>query len=41
MKRKVENEGYLSGPMPQYVYEKLGSLVRHPVLPKWNPQVMS
>nr|CAB3264097.1 myb-related protein B-like [Phallusia mammillata] len=38
MKRKVENEGYLSGPIPQYVMERLGSLSRHPVLPQWDPQ---
>jgi len=39
MKRKVENEGYLSGPMPPQVLEKLGPLARHPVLPQWQPQV--
>ncbi|CAK8691352.1 transcriptional activator Myb-like [Clavelina lepadiformis] len=38
MKRKVENEGYLSGPIPQYVVERLGPLSRHPVLPMWDPQ---
>lgn len=40
MKRKVENEGYLSGPIPKYIFDRLGSLARHPVLPMWSPQVI-
>nr|XP_002119476.1 myb-related protein B-like [Ciona intestinalis] len=38
MKRKVENEGYLSGPMPPYIIDKLGPLARHPLLPMWDSQ---
>lgn len=36
MKRKVENEGYLSSPIPQYIMDKLGSLARQPLLPMWD-----
>ena len=37
MKRKVENEGYLAGPVPPYILEKLGPLARQPLLPMWDP----
>nr|XP_039257094.1 uncharacterized protein LOC120333788 [Styela clava] len=36
MKRKVENEGYLSDPCPPYLLEKLGFLANHPPLPRWE-----
>jgi len=36
MKRKVENEGYLSGQPTQIILDRLGPLAGHPVLPSWN-----